>query len=1064
MKLAERRCLLAFIVAASLSLALAGGAQAGSTLVCVKAGEAAPAAVDVASKIFPDELPLVSAVERAVARGASRGDRTTVRLLAIRVQFQPDTDTRSTGDGTFDYSAWDGQTFDGPPHDRRYFELHMTALANYYGSVSYGRLGVEFDVVPADSQSAFVLPHDMGYYHDYSEVQAWYVDQVERFTRDAFAAADSAGGIDFSQYDGFVLFHAGADWQSDVYLDSPFDLPSAHISLGEPILVNDGACEIWGAAIMPETSNQDGYAIVLNGTLAHEVGHILGLPDLYDTWNSFPAVGYWDIMDSGGRIGMSTPWGWAYGLVPAAPSAWSKWFMGWVDPVEVVDDTALLEVRGAVLRGGGQRVYEIAVSSTERFLIENRFDDIGKDNLIAIDQERGVVLGPVDPDCMEETCPINDEYDFLLPGPGLMIYHIDDTRVLPGLLPWDAVNVDPHRRGVAVEEADGIMDLGNIQSFYWAGSRYDPFFAANNDSFAWDTFPSTDDNMGRKTYVSVTGISAPDTVMTMNVRFERSKDGWPIDIGEAIGRASPRVADLDGDGSSEVVVAAQSGNVYAWHADGEPVIAPVGPAAPGFFAHADGGVSRTPAVADLDGNGVLEVVVASDGGLLYAWRPRDLNHNGSADLVSAHFPVALGGAASSAPVAADFDAAAGLEIAVAAASGDLTVAGAAGEPVGGSPYTFGHLLLDDVTVAAADLDGDALAEIVLTTTNRGWIVAMRSDGTAVPGWPVTVEPWESETVGVVVGDLDRAADGAPEIVAFGSDGSARAWDRRGDALEGWPADLRSDVLARAALADVDADGLLECAAAAGPASVAGVRANGARVENWPLAFDPGDSVRASLSSPLVGDVDGDGDPDVVSTGSGGGLFAHDALTGEPLAGWPLSADPTLGSAWIGDAEGDGVFDVLVAGSEGRVAFLSMPGAGAPGAMVWPTEAGSPAGLGAFPDSLLADPPVDAPGLLAVERTYCYPNPARGSDLTIRAYLEEPADLEVDILDVAGERVARLTADGVPTVNEIVWDLSGVASGMYFVRVKASVSQEGSGFLPGDGRRTESRLMKVAVIR
>jgi M6 family metalloprotease-like protein len=1064
MKLTERRGLVAFVVSAALLFAAAGDVRAGSVLVCTKSGEPGVEAAHVAAKIFPDELPVVSAVERAVARGASRAGRTTIRLLAIRVQFQPDTDSRSTGDGTFDYSAWDGQTFDGPPHDHRYFELHMTALASYLESVSYGRLGVEFDVAPGDPQSAFVLPHDMGYYHDYSEAQAWYVDQVERFTRDAFAAADSSGTIDFSQYDGFILFHAGADWQSDVYVDSPFDLPSAHIALGEPILVNDGNWEIWGAAILPETSNQDGYAIVLNGTLAHEVGHILGLPDLYNTRNGFPAVGYWDIMDSGGRIGMSTPWGWAYGLVPAAPSAWSKAFMGWIDPVEVVDDAAELEVRGSVLRGGGHRVYEIPISSTERFLIENRFDDIGKDNLIAIEQERGVVLGPVDPDCMQEICPVNHEYDFLLPGPGLMIWYIDDTRVVPGLLPWDAVNVDRDRRGVAVEEADGIMDLGNIQSFYWTGSRYDPFFAANNDSFSWNTFPSTDDNMGGKTYVAVTRISDPDTVMTMGVRFERSKEGWPIDIGEDIGRASPRVADLDGDGVSEVVVAAQSGNVYAWRADGEPVIAPVGPAGPGFFARAEGGVSRTPAVADLDGNGDLEVVVASDAGRLYAWQHVDLNHNGAADLFSARFPVAIGGPASSAPVVADFAAAAGLEIAVAAQSGDLTVVESRGDAVGGSPYGFGHLVLDDVTIAAADLDGDALDEVVLTTTNRGWIVAMRSDGSAAPGWPVTVDEWEHETVGVVVGDLDRAADGAPEIVAFGSDGGVRAWDRRGNALDGWPADLRSEVLARAALADLDADGLLECAAAAGPASVEGLRANGTRVEDWPLSLAPGDSVEAGRSSPLVGDVDGDGDLDVVSMGSGGGLFAHDAVTGDRLAGWPLSADPGLASAWVGDAEGDGEFDVLVAGRAGRIAFSSMPGVGAPGAMVWPTEAGSPAGSGAFPDSLLADPPADVPGLLATERTYCYPNPATGPDLTIRAYLEESADLEIDILDVAGERVARLSAAGVPTVNEIVWDLSGVASGMYVVRVEASVPLEGKDLLQGRGRRTESRLMKVAVVR
>ena len=1064
MKQRMRRGLLLLLAPAAFWLMPEGG-LARSVLVCTKDGGPPPAeAVGVASKLFADELPVVPAVERARARGASRDGRTTVRLLAIRVQFLPDSDPRSTGDGTFDYSAWDGETFDGPPHDLEYFELHMTALASYFGSVSHGRLDIVFDVAPGDSQSAFVLPHDMGYYHDYSEEQTWYVDQVEKFTRDAFAAADSAGSIDFSQYDGYVLFHAGADWQSDVYVDSPFDLPSAHISLGEPILVNGGAWEVWGSAILPETSNQDGLTIALNGTLAHEVGHVLGLPDLYNTRNGFPAVGYWDIMDSGGRIGMSTPWGWAYGLIPAAPSAWSKEFMGWVDPVDLLDDETGIAVKGSALRGDGYRLFRVPVSSTEYFLVENRVDDIGKDGLVAIEQERGVVLGPVDPDCSLPICPVNHEYDFLLPGPGLMIYHIDDTRVAPGLLPWDTVNVDSHRRGVCVEEADGIMDLGNIQSFYWAGSRYDPFFAGNNGTFAWDTFPSTDDNMGAKTYVSVSAISGPDTVMTMDLSFDRWKDGWPIDIGEPIGGASPRVADLDGDGSAEVLVAAASGTIYAWRANGAPLIVACGAPEFGLFARAAGGVSHTPAVADLDGDGDGEVVAATDAGELFAWHHADLDHDGLADPFSPAYPVAIGGPASCGPVASDFDPATGLEIAVASKSGDLTVVDCAGGTVSGSPYGFGHLVLDDVTIAALDADADTLDEIVLTTTNRGWIVAMNSDGSAVPGWPVPVESWERETVKVVGADLDRAPDGAPEIVAVGSDGVARAWDASGSPVPGWPVSLRETVDARPSLADLDSDGRVEVLVAAGPASVAGVRWDGARVENWPLETSPGDSVRASRSSPLVGDVDGDGDADVVSCGAGGGVFAHDATSGLPLAGWPLSADAAPATAWVGDAEADGELDVLAVGGSGRIVFYGMPGEAAPGTMVWQTEACDPAGGGALPDSLLSELPEDSPGLMTSERTYCYPNPARSSDVTVRVVLEESAEIEVEITDVAGGRVARFVRDGVRAVNEIVWETAGFASGLYFVRVDVRVPGPGGAAPGGSAGRSESRVMKVGLIR
>lgn len=1040
----------------------AGDCLGRGVLRCEKAAPPRGEAMEVAGKVFADELPPIGAVEKARLRGAARDGRTTIRLLALRVQFRPDRDPRSTGNGTFDYSAWDGATFDGPPHDREYFELHMTALRNYLESVSYGRLTVEYTVAPRDSHSAYVLPHDMGYYHDYSEDQVWFVSQVESFTRDVFAVADSTDTLDFCQYDGFVIFHAGADWQSDVLLDSPFDLPSAHIALGEPVLVNDGSCEIWNAAILPETSSQDDLTIVLNGTLAHEVGHILGLPDLYNTFNFFPAVGYWDIMDSGGRIGMSTPWGYAYGLVPAAPCAWSKEFMGWLDPVVLMDDAPGIEVKASVLRGDGYRLFKIPLTSDEYFLIENRLDDIGGDLTIAIDQERGVVLGPVDPDCPTETCPINNEYDFLLPGPGMMIYHIDNARVIPGLLPYDAVNADRHRRGVAVEEADGIMDLGDIGSFYWTGSRYDPFFAANNDSFSWDTYPSTDNNLGGKTYVSVTRVSAPDSIMTADVRFDRWKDGWPIDIGEPVGRIAPRVVDLDGDGAREIVVAARSGNIYAWHADGSPVIVLCG--ALGRFASVPGGMSTTPAVADLDGDGEMEVIATSDAGYLYAWTCDDTDHDGVADPFSPLYPVSIDGPASSAPIVSDFDGAAGLEIAVASQGGYLTVVDRLGEPVGTSPYSFGHLALDHVTLAAGDLDGDALSEIVMSTTNRGWVVALNADGTAVPGWPVMVGSWLRETAGVLVGDLDRAPDARPEVVAVGSNGEIHAFDRRGIELPGWPVALGTRVAARAALADLDADGSLELVIPTGADRVSALRANGTRVENWPLALDRGDSVAVTRSSPTVGDIDDDGDLDILVGGPGGNLYAWDALSGDRIPGWPLSSDPVAGSAWIGDADGDGELDLLATGDGGRVLFYRLPYSYEPGNVVWETEAGAASGVGCYADSLLLEPPAETEGLLVPDGTYCYPNPAERSDVTVRVFLDEPAEIVVEIMDVAGETVERRTLEGAPSVNETVWDTSRIASGLYIVRVEARVSAGGLFDPIGNRGRSEVKIMKVAVVR
>ena len=242
-----------------------------------------------------------------------------------------------------------------------------------------------------------------------------------------------------------------------------------------------------------------------------------------------------------------------------------------------------------------------------------------------------------------------------------------------------------------------------------------------------------------------------------------------------------------------------------------------------------------------------------------------------------------------------------------------------------------------------------------------------------------------------------------------------------------------------------------------------MRANGTRVENWPLAVDSGDSTRPAGASALIGDMDGDGALDVLSAGPGGSMFLCDAVSGELAPGWPYSSAPALGTPWAGDIDDDGELDILVVGTSGRVLLLGLPYAHEAGSMIWSTEGGSASGEGAYADSILPGDPVATGELLLPERTYCYPNPAERSDLTIRVFLEEPADIKIEILDVAGEVVARFEREGVLTVNEITWSTSGVASGFYLVRVEAT-DPDGYYGQPGSSPRLESKTMKVAIIR
>jgi len=65
--------------------------------------------------------------------------------------------------------------------------------------------------------------------------------------------------------------------------------------------------------------------------------------------------------------------------------------------------------------------------------------------------------------------------------------------------------------------------------------------------------------------------------------------------GRATVWTSPAIADVDGTGNNDVVVAGQNGMVYAYDAAGNLL--------PGWPARALGAVDSSPAVGDLDGNG-----------------------------------------------------------------------------------------------------------------------------------------------------------------------------------------------------------------------------------------------------------------------------------------------------------------------------------------------------------------------------------------------------------------------------------------------------------------------------
>jgi len=233
----------------------------------------------------------------------------------------------------------------------------------------------------------------------------------------------------------------------------------------------------------PEETSVGPGPMVLNqiGVFCHEFGHTLGLPDLYDTDYSSSGIGGWSVMAGGSYNGNSAK--------PAHFDAWCKWQLGWVTPENISSNKIAHEFPQVETSGYVARLWTNGWIREEFFLIENR-------------QKIG--------------------FDEALPGEGLFIWHIDQSR-------WN--NTVEYKYLVGLEQADGLFQLESRP--YINGDAGDPYpGSTNNREFSESTLPgsftndtSTFTKLPDTTYIAVWNISDSDSLMTANldVNYTRPK-------------------------------------------------------------------------------------------------------------------------------------------------------------------------------------------------------------------------------------------------------------------------------------------------------------------------------------------------------------------------------------------------------------------------------------------------------------------------------------------------------------------------------------------------------------
>lgn len=208
----------------------------------------------------------------------------------------------------------------------------------------------------------------------------------------------------------------------------------------------------------------DASALMPIGTVAHEVGHAFGLPDLYDTdLNSSAAtqgIGEWGLMGSGN---------YARPYSPARFEAWSLFELGWA-AVDTLSSGR--EVRLGPVASSDTLLYLPIPGTDEFYLLENRQA-----------QE-------------SDSAQMNPEFGNRSKSPGLLVWHIDQGQVdAHGFNTDNRVNVGPIH-GVALVQADGRNDLRQPGSGNRGDSGDSYPGASSNSTLCRTTAPAATDNQG----------------------------------------------------------------------------------------------------------------------------------------------------------------------------------------------------------------------------------------------------------------------------------------------------------------------------------------------------------------------------------------------------------------------------------------------------------------------------------------------------------------------------------------------------------------------------------------
>jgi hypothetical protein len=989
-------------------------------------------------------------------------------VIAVRVEFQPDSSRFSTGDGTFSDELFQGllPRIDPFPHDVGYFDAHLDFLEDYVSDVSNGATRISTHLLPEVVRVSRQMVDYSPLGEDADSPEE--LRKLANLVAEAWSLADETSGFQLPPgvdptTTAFVLFHAGTGRDVELtgtVLDrTPEDIPSLFFSeqaldelLGEPVFFK--GMKVTSTVVTPETESKRGVnpifdepfllELSINGLMAASFLNYLGVPDLFDTSTGQSAIGPFGLMDPLGIF--------AYGgLLPPKPSGWTRYYLGWSEVhAPTSEDQARVELEA------GRDVAIVPVSSSEYFLAEARHRDPDADglNLKIYLNGQGADqhfdhdaddFNSFDQSGFEGVLVSADDYDWVLPGGfdtsgelrlgGILIWHVDENRFRAGFED-NSVNADRSRRALDLEEADSAPDLGYPNPGLFApefdrGTPFDFYFEGNpitsitetgqvtlyENRFSAQTWPNSNTNADGPSFIVLDEFSPVSNKMTLSYRSEPNPFTRPIEslIGSSVGgRTGPggsvSIITMSRGPAAIPTLLVQAGEEgYAWLVSLESGEATTSP-----------GVITKPAVTSTFGASKLTAYLYEDeNGRI--WFTLILPGQGPPQAL---FPmpeevrflrpqtplVALtGGDGTEYYVGYDMGGAGALVRITSSGDTELIRTSSPVRSIAGIDQV--HLaVVEDARAFVTDRNG------IVSEWNYPPIVD--EIGQAVFGFDA------SGLVGVI------PFPGSSRFILLDSEGQTTEWSTYSGGMSPTPV-----------LADFDLDGLLDVAYVTGRRLEAMTRA-GAVVEGFPIELPD-----TGLGQPLVASFEDEHRSSIIVGLNDGYLHAYSTADGKERDGFPLAVG---GNGMITPLLVDSA--IYAVSTDGAVAGWVVSGIEEIG---WATLYANSSNTSYVGSSITPTEPAETSSLIDEVETYNWPNPVVDGLTRIRVKTRERCDIRMTVIDLSGSLIHEaqlgVSPGGVPT--EFEWRPEA-GSGVYYARIEATST----------GGETATKLIRIAIIR